>query len=291
MMRVSHCQCAKMANRSAAVEMKNRIQYLPRLERLTSMRKNFGKNRGAAPYRIILIFAFSTSPPFAIFADIVCYTHIIEPIANLFLMKIDFYLRFQTRFGQSLSLSGNLLSLGADEPAAALPMRFMNGDFWHASIEVDADDTDTLRYHYRFTNEHGETMEDAEQHRSIALSKKATNHLVLIDTWNYAGEYENAFYTAPFSDVFFNHSSSPRIKKAKTYTHQFRVKAPLLQPNECVCLIGDSAALGAWDADKPVLLERSGEWWTAKVDLSETHFPITYKYGVYNFKKGHFTFY
>ncbi|RYY90073.1 MAG: 4-alpha-glucanotransferase [Chitinophagaceae bacterium] len=206
-------------------------------------------------------------------------------------MKIDFYLRFHTRYGQSLAVSGNFLSLGSNNHGEALPMRFLNQDYWHASVEVDAAETETLKYHYLFTNEHGETIIDAEQHRSVALAKKGTQHLVLVDTWNYAGEYENAFYSAPFTDVFFNHASSPRLRKPKTYTHQFRVKAPLLQPNECVCLVGDGSSLGNWDTDKPVLLERSGDWWTARVDLNETQFPISYKYGIYNFKKGHFTYY
>ncbi|GAB4092061.1 4-alpha-glucanotransferase [Flaviaesturariibacter terrae] len=206
-------------------------------------------------------------------------------------MKIDFYLRFHTRFGQSLSVSGNLLAMGASDEAAALPMRFLNDEFWHVAIEVDPKETETLEYHYLLHNEHGELVTDAEQHRTVALSKKTALNIVLIDTWNYAGEFENAFYTAPFTDVFFSHSSSPRVRKAKTYTHQFRVKAPLLHPNECVCLLGDGDALGNWDADKPVLLERSGDWWTAKIDLADHRFPVQYKYGIYNFKKAHFANY
>jgi 4-alpha-glucanotransferase len=209
--------------------------------------------------------------------------------ANPVAMKIDFYLRFHTRYGQSISLSGNLLSLGEGKPEGALPMRFLNQEFWHASVEVDTTLTDTLHYHYVFTNENGERIPEAEKDRIVAIAKKDTQHLVLIDTWNFAGEFENAFYTAPFREVFFNGGGSPRIRKAKHYTHQFRVKAPLLGPQECVCILGDGPALGSWEAEKPVLLERSGDWWTVKLDLAAVNFPITYKYGVYNFKKAHFT--
>jgi hypothetical protein len=62
----------------AAVEMKNRSQYMPRFERFTSMQKNFGKNRGAAPkcpQHPLLYLDFSTSVPFTIFAGIVWLTH------------------------------------------------------------------------------------------------------------------------------------------------------------------------------------------------------------------------
>ncbi|TCJ16531.1 4-alpha-glucanotransferase [Flaviaesturariibacter flavus] len=206
-------------------------------------------------------------------------------------MKIDFYLRFHTRYGQALSVSGNLLSLGGNDGAAALPMRFINQDFWHASIEVDPAQSETLHYHYILTNEHGERSTDAEKDRVVNIAKKDTEHLVLIDTWNYAGEFENSFFTAPFREVFFNNGGSPRLRKAKRYTHQFRVKAPLLGPQECVCLLGEGAALGNWNSEAPVLLERSGDWWTVKLDLTNASFPLTYKYGVYNFKKADFAAY
>ena len=37
-------------------------------------------------------------------------------------MKIDFYLRFHTKFGQTLAIYGNLPSLGLNEPNKALPL-------------------------------------------------------------------------------------------------------------------------------------------------------------------------
>ena len=52
-------------------------------------------------------------------------------------MKIDFYLRFHTKFGESLSISGNLGVLGNNETGQALLMNFLNEDYWHVSIELD----------------------------------------------------------------------------------------------------------------------------------------------------------
>ncbi|MDB5195846.1 MAG: 4-alpha-glucanotransferase, partial [Flaviaesturariibacter sp.] len=206
-------------------------------------------------------------------------------------MKIDFYLRFQTKFGQSLAVTGNLLSLGDNDPQKALPLQFLNQDFWYTSIEVDESEHESLHYHYIFTNEYGEVIPEGEKDRVVAISKKYTKHLVLIDTWNYAGEIENAFFTAPFREVFLNHKTAPKQKTAKTYTHSFRVKAPLLKAGEVVCLLGTGNALTNWNLQKPVLLEKAGDWWTAKVDLSKESFPITYKYGIFNFKKGEFVAY
>jgi 4-alpha-glucanotransferase len=206
-------------------------------------------------------------------------------------MKIDFYLRFSTIYGQSLSLTGNLLSLGKDDPAKSLPLQFLNDEFWFVSIEVDPHEYDTLHYHYLFTNEHGDRLPEGEKDRIIALGKKHTDHLVLIDTWNDAGAPGNAFFTAPFREVYLPQKSAARQKKVKSYTHSFHVKAPLLKSSEVVCLVGSGEGLTNWNADKPLLLEKAGDWWTVKADLSDATFPLTYKYGVFNVRKNEFVTY
>src|SRR4051812_41989922 len=112
-------------------------------------------------------------------------------------MKVDFYLRFHTKFGQRIALTGNLASLGNNELDKALPLTFLNEEFWHTSIELDPADTETLHYRYIFTNALGETKKEAERQRIIDLRQK--KDIVVIDTWNDESYYENAFYTAPFT--------------------------------------------------------------------------------------------
>jgi 4-alpha-glucanotransferase len=153
---------------------------------------------------------------------------------------------------------------------------------------VDPEEEKLLNYHYIFTNDKGEEIRDGELGRSLSLAGKDTSHLVLVDTWNYAGEVENAFYTTPFTKVFGSHKHPPKQKKPKTYTHSFRVKAPLLKPNEAVCLVGNTSELSAWNTEKAIVLERSGDWWSTKLNIEASGQPVIYKYGVYNFKKQEF---
>jgi hypothetical protein len=115
-------------------------------------------------------------------------------------MKIDFYLRFHTSLGQSLSIMGNLGVLGNNESSRALAMNFLSEDYWHASIEVDGLFNDTIHYRYIFKNEKGDVFIDGEKHRTIKQNGK---DIIMIDSWNSAGEYPNVFYTAPFQNVFF----------------------------------------------------------------------------------------
>src|SRR5829696_8472741 len=127
-------------------------------------------------------------------------------------MKIEFYLRFKTKYGQALFVTGNLSSLGDNDITKAFPLRFLNDEFWYGSMEVDPTEINSLHYHYLFQNEHGELIKEGEKHRKVDF-KKVTSDLVLIDSWNDESFYENAFYTAPFQEVFLKESKRSKPKK------------------------------------------------------------------------------
>jgi 4-alpha-glucanotransferase len=80
-------------------------------------------------------------------------------------------------------------------------------------------------------------------------------------------------------------------KVSRKSTHEFRVKAPLLAKNEVVCILGNIEELGLWNTDEPLLLGRNDGWWVLSADLSQAHFPIAYKYAVYNTKEKAFVRY
>lgn len=202
-------------------------------------------------------------------------------------MKIDFYIRFHTRFGQKLAIVGNLPHLGEDKKEAAMPMQFLNEEWWHASVEVDETAYRSVHYRYVFTDEHGEEQNDGEGERIIAL-KNFSEHIAVYDYWCPSGAKELAFYTAPFKNIFLSHKKGPKLKEPKTFTHLFRIKAPLLKPDEAPCVLGSIAPLGNWNMEQPVVMSKSGEWWEAKATLSEEGAPIAYKYGIYNYKEERF---
>jgi 4-alpha-glucanotransferase len=208
-------------------------------------------------------------------------------------MKLQFYLRFHTEFGQSLWICGNIDELGNDDLAAAAPMEYLDSDFWTIQIELDRKlPKKGIRYNYFLKNKNGEIVREWGNDRLIDISRKDIREIEAVDTWNHAGEYENSFFSAPFKRVLLK-SSLPKVKNAsdKEYTHVFRVKAPLLKKNEVVFLTGSSPSLRQWSKTDPILLAKDGDWWTVRLDLSETNFPIAYKYGVYNVREGSFVAY
>ncbi|RYZ27913.1 MAG: 4-alpha-glucanotransferase, partial [Chitinophagaceae bacterium] len=202
-------------------------------------------------------------------------------------MKIEFYLRYRTRYGQSLFVTGNLSALGNYETTNAFPLRFLNDELWYGSIDVEATEVNALHYHYIFLNEHGEYIKEGEKHRTIDF-KKQNGDLVLVDSWNDESFYENAFYTAPFKGVFRKEGKKTKPKKEEAYSHVFKVKAPLLQANEAVCLLGNTEELGAWNIAEPILLTQKGDWWTLERNLSNGSLPVSYKYGVFDTEAGSF---
>jgi 4-alpha-glucanotransferase len=214
-------------------------------------------------------------------------------------MKVQFYLRFHTEFGQSLLINGNTDELGNDDISKAMVMTYLNDQFWQATIELKPRKLSHLRYKYILKTNDGELIPEFGNDRTADISKNSIEELLFVDTWNHAGEYENAFFTAPFQKTLL-HANATRVKTkdAKQPTHIFKVKAPLLKKNEALCLLGSGNVLNNWSTEKPFLLKKEdsssseqADWWTVKVDLSDEQFPLAYKYGVYNVKEKKFLYY
>jgi 4-alpha-glucanotransferase len=53
-------------------------------------------------------------------------------------------------------------------------------------------------------------------------------------------------------------------------------------------MLGTGATLTDWNIETPVQMHKDGDWWVANLDLSESSFPLAYKYGVYDGKEKQF---
>ena len=208
-------------------------------------------------------------------------------------MKLQFYLRYHTKYGQTLWITGNNDYLGNNDPDKAVQLEYLNEDFWTCTIEIKKKDIDkNISYKYILKNEDGELSFEWGNDREVEISKKEHHEIQLVDTWNHPGEYENVFYSNAFNKVLLKHHlTKNKIVSDENHTHIFKVKAPLLKKHEVVCLTGNGDRLGNWTKEKPILLGREGDWWIAKVDLSDCSFPVAYKYGIYQSKEKRFVEY
>ncbi len=199
------------------------------------------------------------------------------------MIGVEFRVRFHTTPGQQLFISGNHEILGNDDELKALPMQYLDKDHW--SVTVDIPQTDSFNYHYILKNEDGSLSYDWGNDKEFCATGFNSKKALVIDSWNHAGYFENVFYTEPFKNVLLDRISFSNKKAlSKNFTHQFKVKAPLLKYGQAICLIGSSALLGNWNTSKPLLLNKDpqNDYWSIQLDLSKELFPIQYKYGVFN---------
>lgn len=160
-------------------------------------------------------------------------------------------------------------------------MEYLNEDFWQLNTQVAVKrESVSLSYYYLLQTEDGIKILEGEKDRSVRVSKN--DSINFVDTWNHAGSQENTFFTAPFQQLITPTVRKGRSKKTANYTHLFRVKCPLLGPQEQVCLLGNHAGMGNWSTDAPVLLEKKDNWWEIKLDLHLGDSLLSYKYGIWN---------
>lgn len=216
-----------------------------------------------------------------------CSAYTLTAGARTIVPHLQFNIRFKTTYGQSLWICGSCPELGGGEPANAVPMQYLNSEFWQLNLTTSiSSKTANLGYHYLLRNQDGIIIAEWEKDRLFKLEKDTA--VRFIDTWNHAGELENAFFTAPFLNVLNKTPKKRKDKKPSTCTHILRVKAPLLKNTEEVCLIGNDPLLGSWSEKAPLLLSKNGNWWEISLDLSKAVFPLSYKYGIWNHSSDRF---
>lgn len=197
-------------------------------------------------------------------------------------MTINFYLRYHTEYGQELFISGNNQYLGDYDPSKAVKLSWFNDDFWHLSLELPKDFDDIILYKYLLRDKKGVEIFDGEESRFVDFSLLKNKSVTVIDTWNSAGSIGNAFFTRAFSNTLLPPVTKPKITEPKKITHEFRVKAPLLNPDETICICGSTKNLKKWDTKNPLLLSPKNNWFVAGIYMEENEWPATYKYGIYN---------
>ena len=208
-------------------------------------------------------------------------------------MRVTFQLRYHSHPGQSLWLTGDHEILGNDEMASAIPMEYLNDRFWqvHLVLPKASSPDREITYRYLVRQPDGSALEDWGKGRVFNPASFKTEEVLIIDSWNHPGFYENAFYTEPFREVLLKPKHGElNVPCPARSTHLFRVKAPLLEKSQTPCLLGSAAGLGKWETTRPILLKRitGQDWLTVELDLTNERFPIEYKYGVYDFGQNRF---
>lgn len=199
-------------------------------------------------------------------------------------MKAHFKIQYKTFWGQRILVSGNIQALGNGDYSKAMSLGFAFPESWSGAVEVTAEELAGLKYKYILLNEQtGHYQEEWGVERTLDLKISLPEYLFFYDQWNAPNALENIFLTAPFQEVILKDQhiiSAPEL--SPKHTHQFKVKAPLLNKNQVLCIIGDCKALGNWSTQKPLLLHKTPNDWQVMVNLSNCQGEVHYKYGFYD---------
>ncbi len=211
-------------------------------------------------------------------------------------IRIIFQLHFHTVFGQELFITGNHPLLGDGSIEHAVPMQYFNEQYWYAVIEPGEEmlPMHGIEYNYVLRNTDGTFSYDWGTDKKILPLPSGKTELLCLDTWNFAGYFENTYYTEPFSKVLLRTDGKITERKhtAKTATHIFKIKSPLLAKHQTLCVLGSCGKLGAWNESAPVLTQKGTDGlYTLSLDLTGETFPIAYKYGIYDTKSKSFIAY
>ena len=202
-------------------------------------------------------------------------------------IKVSFHLKYKTSFGQGIYIYGDHALIGNNSIEHAIPLVYLNDDYWVLHLNLtDFKKEDQIGYHYFIKNADGTKIFEAGNDKCFKPNAIQTSELVLIDSWNFTGFTENVFFTSPFVNVLLK---QPTLQKPsngfdKNTTHVFRVKAPLLEPHQTVCMVGDASIIGAWDISKALVLTKVKEatYYEIALDVQKSNFPFVYKYGIYD---------
>jgi 4-alpha-glucanotransferase len=93
-----------------------------------------------------------------------------------------------------LWISDNNGPAGSSLIKEAIPMAYLNEEFWEASIKIEMDKSSKIQYKYLLKNKDGEIVPEWGDDRLIEINKENIKEILVIDTWNHTGEYENVFY-------------------------------------------------------------------------------------------------
>src|SRR5215510_12313562 len=104
-------------------------------------------------------------------------------------MRLTFKLRYHTNFGQSLLLTGDHEKLGNGDIARAIPLRYLDEEFWEATVIIPKGviSDGAITYNYVLQNADGALTYDWGKDKTIKPDSFEKEELLIIDSWNHAG--------------------------------------------------------------------------------------------------------
>lgn len=191
-------------------------------------------------------------------------------------MKISFNLNYHTEWGESVYLCGDIPQLGGGDSREALEMELTAPDTWVAEIELDGTPSNFNYFFVVKAPEKAWRFEWGKPHRFEANPE--IEEVKVFDSWQDMPA-DKPYYSTAFVNGMLKRSNRSIESPALPGTIQFRIFAPMVQPDEELALAGEGEYLGNWDPARALSLSDAHyPEWDINLPLNEFNAPFEYKF-------------
>ena len=200
-------------------------------------------------------------------------------------MKVTFYIKYHTTWGQRLFISGSCTQLGSEIANAAKEMNYVGNDEWRLEITLPKA---TKEIKYRYLIEDGSKIKTPEYGKFMhhAVFDRNCDAYHLHDHWH-AKPDDRTFHTSAFTKNLFARYDKKALRKTSKQENNIilRLPAPQTTPEQIVAITGNQQCLGSWNADKALQLSANHfPNWEIQLNSGEISFPLEYKFVVIDSK-------
>ena len=183
-------------------------------------------------------------------------------------MKLLFNLEYHTTFGEELVL--NILSEEDATQVSAYKMTTLDGLHWFYELPMTAEPETFINYYYSVVRGDKELRHEwlVEPHR-LEFPDQTVTHFTIYDHWIDIPE-DSYMYSSAFTECVMVRKRELCTKSEFPRTIRLKVRAPQLPVSEQLAIVGEPAALGAWNPGNCVLMtEHEYHEWVVSLDASQ----------------------
>jgi 4-alpha-glucanotransferase len=198
-------------------------------------------------------------------------------------MKLIFYLRYKSEWGQVICLTGSDPALGSWNADHSLQLEYAGHDLWR--LEINTEVTERVEYKYLIKSENGLIRWESGPNRLLEPEEGRT--MIIRDSWMVDMDPDRALLTKVFTEVIMKPSSLLPFSPAQKNQAAIRLvmTAPRVGPGYALGVLGNIDPLGRWS--KPLLMSNMNfPHWQADIPLNEHTRHLRYKYVIIELSSG-----
>ena len=190
-------------------------------------------------------------------------------------MKITFRIRYRTRWGESLYVSGDVAQLGLNEIHSARQMHLDGADLWELEIEVP--EGTAVKYQYIVKSDDAPWRFEWGGKHTVAPAK-GVRKVVIEDAWQDI-PHDKPYYSSAFVDGMLGRVCRDEALNPAPGAINVRVLAPMIEPDEVLAVAGEGSVLGEWQPDLALKMNDAHfPLWEVNIPASRLRLPLQYKF-------------